>query len=73
MFLLDIGSSWSLNVNINIHLESGDDHDTFFEGNPDSTNVILTLTSYPDMVVLAIGTIKIHPRHMAVIKEACFA
>ena len=35
--------------------------------------MILTLASSSEVVVLAIRTIKLYPRHMAVIKEACLS
>jgi len=53
IFLLDLGNTWTLNVHINILVESEEDQRAFFEGDPNATNVSLTLASYPKTIVQA--------------------
>jgi hypothetical protein len=72
VFLLDLGKSWSLDVYLNILQEKEDIRKAFFEGDPNKTQIMLTLVSYSDTIVRGIRTIVIDPNIMLKIKEACF-
>lgn len=72
LFILDLGSTWGLDVYLNIIHEDQGTRKHFFEGDPQHTKVNLILVSYPDAVVRSIRTIAIEPDKMRWIKEACF-
>ncbi len=72
VFLLNLGSSWTLDVYLNIFLESTAERRLFFEGDPKNLGVHLYLVSVTDAVVRAVRSLAFDPQEMLKIKEACF-
>ena len=72
VFILDLGSTWSLDVYVNILQEDEEARRQFFEGDPSHTGIHLILVSLEDAIVQGIRTIAIDPNVLAQIKEACF-
>jgi len=72
VLILDLGSTWSLDVYLNILREDEETRSRFFEGDPSHTEMHLILVSFEDAVVQGIRTIAIDPNIMVQIKEACF-
>lgn len=71
--LLDLGRSWTLEVYLNIHQESEEDRQEFFQGDdPQQSGVGLILVSSPEAVVQAVRSIELDSRIMLRLKEACF-
>jgi hypothetical protein len=71
-FLLNLGSSWSLDVYLNIFLESSAQRRQFFEGDPENSGVHLYLVSSSDAVVRAVRSLELTSGEMLRLKEACF-
>jgi hypothetical protein len=71
-FLLNLGSSWRLDVYLNIFLESSAERRQFFEGDPENLGVHLYLVSSPDAVVRAVRSLELASGEMLRLKEACF-
>lgn len=72
VFLLNLGPSWTLDVYLNIFLESTEVRRLFFEGDPKNLGVHLYLVSSADAVVRAVRSFELDPREMLRLKEACF-
>lgn len=72
VFLLNLGSSWTLDVYLNIFLEPTTKRRMFFEGDPKNLGVHLYLVSATDAVVRAVRSLRFDPQEMLRIKEACF-
>lgn len=72
VFLLNLGSSWILDVYLNIFLESTEVRRLFFEGDPKNLGVHLYLVSSADAVVRAVRSLELNSQEMLRLKEACF-
>jgi len=72
ILVLNLGSSWALDVYINILLESKEKRRSFLEGDPNSLTVSLYLVSAADALVRAVRSLVLPPEEMLRIKEACF-
>ncbi len=70
-FLLDLGSSWSLDVYLNILQENEDVQKSFLGSDQYHPKISLILISYPDGVVQGVRSVDIDLDTMLRIKEAC--
>ncbi len=70
-FLLDLGSSWSLDVYLNILQENEDVQESFLGSDQYHPKINLILISYPDGVVQGVRSVDIDLDTMLRIKEAC--
>ena len=68
----NLGSSWALDMYINILLESKNERRNFLEGDPNNLTVYLYLVSSVDAVVRAVRSLILPSDEMLRIKEACF-
>ena len=72
IFLLNLGSAWTVDVYFNILLESKEDRQRFFEGDPKDLQVHLYLVSLNQGVVQAFRALDMESKEMLRLKEACF-
>ncbi|MFO7875705.1 MAG: hypothetical protein R6U55_03880 [Desulfovermiculus sp.] len=72
VLVLNLGSSWTFEVYLNLLLESEEQRRLFFEGDPQNLGIHLYLVSSADAVVQAARSLQLASEEMLRIKEACF-
>lgn len=72
VFLLNLGTSWTIDVYFNVFLEPAEKRCHFFEDDPGTLSVHLYLVSTDNAVVRAFRSLELDPQEMLRLKEACF-